>query len=99
MRNDATLRSSVNGYVPVRVSTPRSHRRQVITAVLAFDAFGQRATHREPHDDFGALETAELRVVRDGHAGESFGVPFEEIEKLLIPLRVVESGALAVNLV
>src|SRR5262249_37403044 len=74
------------------------HRWKVVAPVLAMDARRERTAHREPVDDFGALEAAELRVFGDRHRGKLLGVALEEIEEPAVPCRVVESGALAVHL-
>ena len=63
------------------------HRGQVIAAVLAFDVRRQRAAHGEPHDDFGALEAAELGVFGDGHRGQLLRIALEEIEEARCPTR------------
>ena len=59
----------------------------------------QGATHDQPHDDFRAFDSAALRIVRDGQFGQLPGILFEELEKLHVPIRVVETGALAADLV
>ena len=74
------------------------HRRQVVAAVLAHDVVRQRAAHRQPHHDFRAFVAAQFRVFGDRHVGELLGVALEEIEKALVPFRVVEAGALAMHL-
>ena len=58
----------------------------------------QRATHDQPHDDFRALDAAALRIVGDGQFGQLLGILFEELEKLHVPFRVVETRALAADL-
>ena len=59
----------------------------------------ERAAHDEPHDDLGALEAAEPRVLGVGHRGEAGRVVGDRVEELVVPLRVVEARALAVHLV
>ena len=80
-------------------SRDAGHRWQVIAAVLAFDLRRKRAAHGEPHDDFGALEAAELRVFGDGHRSQLFRIALEQVEEALVPFGVVETRALAVHLV
>ena len=59
----------------------------------------QRAAHRKPHHDFGALEAAELGELGDGHGSELLGIVLEEVEEFLVPRGIVEARALAVDLV
>src|SRR5579862_9962212 len=57
------------------------------------------ATHDEPHDDLGALEAAAFGVLGDGELGELLRFLLQQLEELHVPRRVVEAGALPVDLV
>ena len=46
-----------------------------------------------------ALEAAELRVFGMRQLAQPFGILLDQLEKLHVPRRVVEAGALAVDLV
>ena len=57
------------------------------------------AAHRQPHDDLGAFHAAQRCELGLRHVGQLFGVLLEQVEKLLVPLGIVEAGALAMHLV
>ena len=89
------------GVVLVDRGGDAGHRRQVVgRGAGSLMLRRHRAAHDQPHDDFGAFHAAERRVVaRCVIRVSASGSLLEEVEKLLVPLGVVEAGALAVDLV
>jgi hypothetical protein len=58
----------------------------------------ERAAHDQPHDDLSAFGTTKLGILSVSHRGECFWMAFEQVEKAVVPLGVVEAGAFAVHL-
>ena len=75
------------------------HGRQVITLVHLAHIGRQGAPHDEPHDDFCTLHASQAGQLCLRHAGELFGVVFDQVKKLLVPRGVVKTCALPMYLV
>jgi hypothetical protein len=76
----------------VQHDSHRCCRREVVILVELAKAIAKCAAHREPHDDLGTLRTAQAHVVGVREFRHVQGV----VEKIYIPLFVVEAGSLPV---
>jgi hypothetical protein len=63
------------------------------------NASGQSAAHDQPHDYLRALPAAAAGVLGKRDLRQLLGIVLDQIEKLLVPFRVVEPGTFTVDLV
>ncbi len=87
------------GLVLIDRGHDRGHRGQVVALVHPLHDRRQGAAGDQPHDEFRAFHTAQAGVVGVGHAGQGDRVLLVELDQLLVPWRVVEAAALALDLV
>ncbi|MOA16320.1 hypothetical protein D3C78_1365290 [compost metagenome] len=74
------------------------HGRQVIGLMQFFDVGRQGTAHNQPHDHLRALQPTQGGVLRQRDFGQAFRVIDQQVDKLLIPLRIIKTATFAMHL-
>ncbi|MNT18887.1 hypothetical protein D3C72_1541140 [compost metagenome] len=96
-------RVDLGGHRPVLVFQQQGgdagHRRQVVVLMQVLHRGRQGAAHDQPGDHLRAFHAAQGGVLGVGHFGQAHRVVDQQIDELLVPLRIVETTTLAMHLV